>query len=262
LEALWVSWGLNKVDQKLLRQLLKSKDYRIRAAAVRVLRYNSHQVADQSNLLLQAAKDNHGRVRLEALVAASWLPKSQGMPILVEAKKKPLDNWMLKPYEAALAHINDKNISKEKEVYSTTNIKGKDLELFNLGRTIFAKDGYCATCHQPDGKGLKASGFPPLAGTVWVNGNEDRLIKIVLKGLMGPIEVNGTKYEGQVPMTPYGGLLSDKEIAGVLTYVRNSFGNKASPIQPEKVKQVRASVAKKVDLYNSSQLLKEHPLEK
>ncbi len=63
-------------------------------------------------------------------------------------------------------------------------------------------------------------------------------------------------------MTTYGGLLSDKEIAGVLTYVRNSFGNKASPIQPEKVKQVRASVAKKVDLYNSSQLLKEHPLEK
>ena len=75
LEALWVSWGLNKVDQPLLQQLLKAKDYQVRAAAVRVLRYTGHQVKDQADLLMQAAKDEHGRVRLEAIVAASWLDK-------------------------------------------------------------------------------------------------------------------------------------------------------------------------------------------
>jgi len=262
LEALWVSWGLNKVDQVLLKRLLKSKDHKVRAAAVRVLRYTGHQVLDQQALLTQAAKDAHGRVRLEALVAASWLGKTKGLPILAEAKKMPMDNWMEKPYEKAFAHLNGRGVSKSPEVYSTTHIQGKDLELFTLGREIFAKEGYCITCHQPDGKGLTAAGFPPLTGTNWVTGNEDRLIKIVLKGMMGPIEVNGVKYAGQVPMTPYGGLLNDKEIAGVLTYVRNSFGNKASVIQPEKVKMVRASVANKKDLYNSSQLLEEHPLEK
>jgi mono/diheme cytochrome c family protein/glucose/arabinose dehydrogenase len=262
LEALWVSWGLNKVDQVLLKRLLKSKDHKVRAAAVRVLRYTGHQVLDQQALLMQAAKDAHGRVRLEALVAASWLGKAKGLPILAEAKKMPLDNWMEKPYEKAFAHLNGRGVTKSPEVYSTTHIQGKDLELFTLGREIFAKEGYCITCHQPDGKGLTAAGFPPLTGTNWVTGNEDRLIKIVLKGMMGPIEVNGVKYAGQVPMTPYGGLLNDKEIAGVLTYVRNSFGNKASVIQPEKVKMVRASVANKKDLYNSSQLLEEHPLEK
>ena len=80
--------------------------------------------------------------------------------------------------------------------------------------------------------------------------------------MLGPIEVDGKKYEGQVPMTPFGGLMNDKEVAGVLTYIRNSFGNKASVILPEKVKQIRASVAKQKDIYNASKLLEEHPLEK
>ncbi len=101
-----------------------------------------------------------------------------------------------------------------------------------------------------------------LTGTQWVTGNEDRLIKIVLKGLMGPMEVNGQKYAGQVPMTPFGGMLNDEEVAAVLTYVRNSFGNEASVISPEKVKQVRASVEKDGMFYNPSKLLQEHPMEK
>ena len=79
---------------------------------------------------------------------------------------------------------------------------------------------------------------------------------------MGPIEVNGKQYAGQVPMTPFAGLLNDKEVAAVLTYVRNSFGNKASAITPEKVKEVRAATASKSDIYTSTKLLSEHPLEK
>jgi mono/diheme cytochrome c family protein len=63
-------------------------------------------------------------------------------------------------------------------------------------------------------------------------------------------------------MTPYSGLLNDKEVAAVATYVRNSFGNQASPVQPEKVKQVRAATAKKKDFYSPRQLLEMHPMEK
>ena len=164
--------------------------------------------------------------------------------------------------KTAVAHLSGKPVSKVKEEYSTTNLKGKDFELFTLGRTIFAKEGYCITSHQADGKGLPSSGFPPLAGATWVTGNEDRLIKIVLKGLMGEIDVNGKKYPGQVPMTPYGGLLNDKEVAAVLTYVRNSFGNQASVISPEKVKTVRANTVNQKDIYNVSTLLLEHPMDK
>ncbi|GAB3169487.1 PVC-type heme-binding CxxCH protein [Telluribacter humicola] len=261
LEALWVTWGLNKVDQKLLRQTLQAKDPRARAAAVRVLRYTGHQVADQAQLLTQAARDDNSRVRLEAIVAASWLGKEKGLPILAEADKKPMDDWMVHAHETAVAHLNDRPVKKQKEIAVTSHLKGADLDLYTHGREIFAREGFCITCHQPDGKGLTASGFPPLAGTKWVTGNEDRLIKVVLKGLLGPLEVNGIKYPGQVPMTPYGGMLNDKDVAAVLTYVRNSFGNQAPPVYPEKVKQIRASIDSKKDFYSPDQLLKEHPME-
>jgi mono/diheme cytochrome c family protein len=262
LEALWVSWGFNKVDQSLLNRLLQAKDYHARAAAVRVLRYSGHQVVNQPALLAKAAQDDHGRVRMEAFVAASWLPKEKANPIFNVAKTKPLDEWMDKPFEIAVAHANGVNVVKKKEVALTSDLKGKDLDLYLEGSKIYAKEGYCTTCHQSNGKGLSASGFPPLANSKWSVGSEERLIKLVLKGLMGPMEVNGVKYSGQVPMTPYGGLLNDREVAAVLTYVRNSFGNKASAVDPMKVKAVRASVASKKDIYNASQLLEEHPLEK
>lgn len=63
-------------------------------------------------------------------------------------------------------------------------------------------------------------------------------------------------------MTPFGGLLKDEEIAAVLTYVRNSFGNQGSAILPEKVKSVRVSTENKIDFYSPDHLLKEHPMEK
>jgi mono/diheme cytochrome c family protein len=262
LEALWVSWGLNKVDQKILRQLLQAKDYRARAAAIRVLRYTGHQVADQPNLLVQAAKDVHGRVRLEAIVTASWLEKNKGLAILTEASKHPLDEWMVPAYETALAHLNGSERIVKKEEPILTDLKGNERDLFVKGKAIYARDGYCNTCHQSNGKGLESSGFPPLAGTTWVTGSEERLIKLVLKGLYGPIDVLGKKYPGQVPMTPFAGMLNDDEVAAVLTYVRNSFGNKASAISAEKVKATRASVQDKTGFYSPEELLKQHPLEK
>ena len=262
LEGLWVSWGMDKVDQNLLRQVLKAKDYHARAAAVQVVRYTGHQVKDQADLLTQAAKDENSRVRLDAIVAASWIGKEKGLPILAEAAKKPLDDWMIYAYEAADAHLKGEPVKKKKEITVTSSLTGTALDLYTSGRTIYAKEGYCITCHQADGKGLTASGFPPLAGTNWVAGNDERLIKIALKGLMGPIDVNGKAYPGQVPMTPFGGLLKDEEIAAVLTYVRNSFGNQGPAILPEQVKKVRAATERKKDFYSPDQLLKEHPMEK
>ena len=262
LEALWVSWGLNKVDQQLLTRLLAAKDYHARAAAVRVLRYTGHQVKNQQELLMQAAADLHGRVRLEAIVTASWLAKDKGLAILSEAAKKPIDDWMQVSYETALAHLNGRSVTEKQEEKITTSLKGAARIQYVKGKAIYAREGFCITCHQPDGNGLSPSGFPPLKGTKWVTGNEERLIKIILKGLHGPIEVNGQKYAGQVPMTPFGGMLKDDEVAAIATYVRNSFGNSAAPVSAEKVKTIRAKTKAKTGFYAPSELLKEHPMEK
>jgi mono/diheme cytochrome c family protein len=260
LEALWVSWGLNEIDETLLRRLLDADDYRVRAAAVRVLRYGGHQIEDQADLLLEAARDDHGRVRLEAIVAASWLEREPGLRILSEAAEKPLDDWMVHAHATAQAHLNNEEVSALQEREILTKLSGEELALFNKGREIYSRDGYCGTCHQLGGEGLSASGFPPLAGTRWVLGSEERLIKLTLKGLQGPIEVLGKQYGGQVPMTPFEGLLDDEEVAAVLTFVRNSFGNEAPAVSPATVKEVREVTREKRGFYTAEELLQVHPL--
>jgi mono/diheme cytochrome c family protein len=259
LEALWTSWGLNKIDTDILDQVLNAEDFRARTAGVKVLRYVAHQVPNQAELLMKAAQDENPRVRMEAFVAATWLPKETGLPIAEEAGKKPLDKWMEGPHEAAIAHLNGHEVGGSLEDKVITHLKGKDREQYINGKEIYEKEGYCATCHQEDGNGLSASGFPPISRTKWATENEDRLIKLTLQGLLGPIEVRGKKYDGQVPMTQFGGLLNDQEMADVLTYVRNAFGNKASVISAEKVKEVRASIKDKEGFYSPEELLKEHP---
>ena len=261
-EALWVYWGLNEINEDLISKLMNANDFRARAAAVRVIRYSGHLLGeDQLQLLIDAANDDHGRVRLEAITAASWLPDvSAGMDVLNAAANHELDDWMVNAHLTAVNHLNGLNVPKKSNKReSGMPIDGTDK--FNKGEEIYLQDGYCGTCHQENGKGLMASGYPSLAQTKWVLGDEERLIKLTLKGLHGPIQVNGKDFPGNVPMTPFEGLLDDEEIAAVLSYVRNRFGNRASEIEPETVKRVRAEIVDKKGFYTAEELLKEHPME-
>ncbi len=258
LEGLWVSWGLDRVDVALLKKLLQAKDHRVRAAAVRVLRYNGHNVTDQRDLLFMAASDSHGRVRLEAVNAATWLGKDFGLLVLAEARKQPEDAWLKPVFAAATSYLNGGSVVAAPPAKASTTLTGQDKRLFELGEQVYRREAHCITCHQADGQGLPAAQFPPIAKSNWVSGNPERLIRLSLHGLMGPIEVNGVKYPGQVPMTAFKGL-SDDELAGVLTYVRNSFGNVAAPIQPAQVAQVRAATKDRASFYTPDELLKEFP---
>jgi len=260
LEALWVTWGLNDLDQDLLRQLLGAKDFRARAAVTQILRYAGHQVEDQEALLTQAAADEHSRVRLMATVAASWIEPEAGLRILNEVEKHPMDSWLANVYENADAHLHGHEMGKEEELILTA-LKGKDREMYVAGKEIYLREGFCGTCHQEDGRGLLESGYPPLVSTRWVLGNVDRLIKLTMNGLHGPIEVLGKNYPGQVPMMPYGMMLKDDQIASVLTYVRNSFGNTASVVKAEDVARVREEIKDKKGFYSPQELLEEHPHE-
>ncbi len=106
-----------------------------------------------------------------------------------------------------------------------------------IGEKVYKQ--YCFACHQMDGNGVPGT-FPPLTQTEWVNGEKERLIKLVLNGMEGEIEVKGETYNSV--MTPHN-FLSDEEIAGVLTYVRSNFGNNSSAITVEEVQKVRAANA-------------------
>ncbi|MGR3810928.1 PVC-type heme-binding CxxCH protein [Jiulongibacter sp. NS-SX5] len=256
LEALWVSWALNDIDTKLLKKLLSSDDYRVRTAAVRVLRFTGHQVDDQFELLKATASDDNSRVRMEAMVAASWLSDNEAKEVLNIVNQKPLDEWMEKPYQAILDHMQPyvPEIENKDGAPLPSMLSKEDQKAFLAGKEIYAREGHCETCHQADGKGLESSGFPPLAGNDWVQGDEERLIKIVLNGLYGPITMAGKKYPGQVPMTPFGGMLNDTDIANVLTYIRSSFGNLSKAVSPGTVKRVREETKDKTGFYTAEEL--------
>jgi len=107
-----------------------------------------------------------------------------------------------------------------------------------LGKNVYAQ--VCAACHQPTGLGLPPA-FPPLAGSEWVSGSEERLIRIVLHGLQGPIKVKGVEYVGAMPAAgPGSGYnLSPEKVAAVLTYVRKEWGGIETPVAAAKVAEVR-----------------------
>lgn len=120
-----------------------------------------------------------------------------------------------------------------------------------LGKKIFVTN--CATCHQPTGTGVPGQ-YPPLAGSEWVTGSEERMIRIVLHGLNGPITVSGQEYTNV--MAPLGAVLKDEQIANVLSYVRSEWGNTAPEVQPETVAKVRAETAAHAGYWTAPELLK------
>ncbi|MGM0547577.1 MAG: c-type cytochrome [Bacteroidota bacterium] len=113
----------------------------------------------------------------------------------------------------------------------------EELSAMALGEQVYGR--VCTSCHQNNGMGAPGA-YPPLANTDYVTGDEKRLAAIILHGLVGEIEVDGEIYDGNMPA--WGEQLSDEEVAGVLTYIRSSFGNEAPEVAPETVTAVRDSV--------------------
>ncbi|MCW1887225.1 c-type cytochrome [Luteolibacter flavescens] len=288
-EALWATWAQNQVDREILGLCLGAKAHQARAAAVEVVRHAWRKIPDHKDILMKAAADPEPLVRLQALAAASWLDNTDGALIALEVMKHPIEKWMPEAVKTAFLTLGDdiETLKKDGKLDLSANpqaadyLSGKlklqpeeataapaepklpadELELWRLGKEVFAREAHCATCHQADGKGQEKI-YPPLDGSEWVTGNEERLIKLTLKGLYGPITVKGTKFDpttGVPPMMGFGPLLNDKEVAGVLTYVRNSFGNQAPAVKPETVAKIREATKEKIDFYTPDELLKDHP---
>ncbi|MBP64109.1 MAG: hypothetical protein CMJ62_21530 [Planctomycetaceae bacterium] len=126
---------------------------------------------------------------------------------------------------------------------------------FSKGKVLY---GNCIGCHQPNGDGLKKV-FPPLAGSEWVTGNPERAVAIIVNGLGGPINVAGEDFNSQ--MAAVGAALTDDEVASVLTYIRQAWGNGGSPVKPEEVKTMRDKINEKgqADPWTVESLIKAFP---
>ncbi|MSU59397.1 MAG: cytochrome c [Pedosphaera sp.] len=120
------------------------------------------------------------------------------------------------------------------------------------GKVLFEQN--CALCHGNDGMG-KPNQAPPLAGSEWVLATGvNRLIRIPLVGLNGPIKVNGQDWNLQ--MAAMGAQYSDDQLSDLLSYIRSAWGNKASPVTPEQVKKVRDDLKGRSQAYTVDELMK------
>ncbi|WP_242691735.1 c-type cytochrome [Desertivirga arenae] len=166
------------------------------------------------------------KISYNANAVESAMAASLKTPAVVKAgssgvKPVPAKSRVVKPVPAA---------AKKPVVASKSTAVSKSI---TAGKAIYMQS--CVACHQVDGGGVQNLN-PPLIKTSYVLGSPQRLINVLLKG-MSQQPVDGERYSNAMPPYNY---LSDKQIADVLTYVRNNFGNKASAITPEQVKSVRA----------------------
>ena len=230
----------------------------------------------------------------EAIVAASWLDTDAAAGVVLESMKQPYDTWMGPVTKSIVDHTLKDNMANlrgspalnlesnanaraffagefkfpeapkseaQRNYGPTRTLEGEDRRMYNIGKEVYLRDAHCATCHQANGEGL-ANIYPPLAKTEWVE-DEERLIKLVLRGIWGPIVVNGQTYDpskGVPPMMGFAPMLNDIELAAVLTYVRQSFGNDHPPVAVESVRRIRAATQDRVNHYTVEELLREHPL--
>jgi putative membrane-bound dehydrogenase-like protein len=236
-----------------------------------------HRSARVGRLLELVAKEPEGSWRQVALLAGMTPPKANvsatkpttrpatvslavvgkmiylddapdGLPPLLESKSEQvrrLAGWV----DARLAWPGKPGVPPPPKV---TPLTSEEQARFEHGKEVYALT--CAACHQPSGLGLEGLA-PPLADSEWAQGPAERVIRIVLQGLTGPISVNGVPYRMEMPALP---TLSDTDIASVLTYVRRQpdWEHTASPVDAAMVAKVREQTKSRQVLWTAEELTK------
>lgn len=265
LEAAGVFHAHETVRPALLDTLLESADSRVRAYGARLTGEWADRLSAPLDLLRHSVSDAHPRVRLEAVVAASYVPDAAAVAVAVDALSKPKDGFIdyalrqsaraLQPHwERPFAEGDLETASSAQHSYLDSLLASKPVSR-SRGEELYGQA--CLACHQPAGEGLPGV-YPPLAASDWVSGDPARLIKVILHGLEGPIDVGGEPFRPPVatPMPPFAGLRDD-EIAELSSYLRRSFGNHASEISAELVKTVRAATAARNAPWTAAELQQE-----
>jgi mono/diheme cytochrome c family protein/glucose/arabinose dehydrogenase len=222
IHALWALEGMNALDLTTIERGLKDKHNKVQMTAL-VISGRLRATADQDKAI--EAVRVLGKSKLEQLSSLSEqmvkrlkgeiIAKSGGPP---KIKKMPKGD-------------HGEAVRRGVEVYNTL----------------------CITCHLADGKGADNLA-PPLADSDWVTGSTERLIRIALHGVQGPIEVNGSRYRHPEIMPGLGLALKDQQIADVLTYIRTAWGGK-SQVKEKDVKRIRAAHKDRVIPWDVKELL-------
>ena len=224
--ALWALAGLVKLNEASVAQAIEDKDWFVSMTGLR-LAGESKGVADFfPDEFKPSANKVASRKQIPSTLATyAELLNNSGYPSrAVNVYKDKEAAWLKK----------DKNL----------------LNAYRKGRDQYAVS--CGACHQADGKGLPHMA-PTLAKSDWVTGDATRLIGVAVHGLMGPIKVNGKAVEGFPQIMPPHGFMKDDQLADILTYVRNAWGNQAEAISSDDIAGYRQNEAKRVAPWTESE---------
>lgn len=236
------------VQADLVKALLNSTDFRVRAYGTRVVGEWWSELSQAKTILEQRLQDEHPRVRLEAVIAAAETRGEVSPAMIVRAVDRSSDRFLeyavvqaLRAVESAWrpAFSGETYAFARREPYASLFQRAalQDLPAEHPGRLVY--ENACLNCHQPDGAGL-AGVYPPLRDSVTVQGDPDRVIKIVLHGLDGAVQVGKENFGGAGVFMPPSAL-NDRQVADVLTYLRSNFGNRAPAVSADAVSRVRGA---------------------
>ncbi|MDA0195668.1 MAG: dehydrogenase [Bacteroidetes bacterium] len=218
------SWTLQKTGKAIFLEMLTTS----------VLRKNDDQ--EVKGLLAMVQLSNEWKKQALVTSMNIYGSASKNEPLKLPGKPE----FLIPEDHQGIANLFDWPGKPAKEPTDTTQyqLDEQGLAQFALGRQQYLSS--CSGCHSPDGQGMNRLG-PPLVNSEWVIGNENRLVYLVLHGIEGPIEVNGKVYDVPeiLPVMPAHSPLESREIASILTYIRNEWGNNAPAISGHTVGRIR-----------------------
>jgi mono/diheme cytochrome c family protein/glucose/arabinose dehydrogenase len=234
IHALWTMKGLKSLDNETLMQALRDQDAEVRKTAVWIADESVKKGDEQIISTLDLLKNDPSadvRFQLALTMRFNKSDRTQGI-IQYMMQKFPNDKLLVESQK----NFENKNNARDLAAKKAAALTEEDQKVLFKGATIFKQ--LCAICHGADGKGVSIGGSsmpaPPLAGVKDVNGDPEKLIKILLHGLSGPVD--GKTYADAMPAL---GSNDDEYIAAVISYIRNDMGNKAAIVRPADVKKVR-----------------------
>ncbi len=253
LHALWTLEGLHKLEAPVLLRALDDRHPKVRAAAVRLseplLKTPSPETASLRRKVLALAADASPEVQMQvALTLGEVAADDAGTAALQSLRQSP---FALAKGAAnfSLAALAPKPVATNAQP-AAPKLSADEMKRFEIGKVNY--ETFCLPCHQPHGLGQEGLA-PPLAGSEWVGWSEDRVIRLVLHGLRGPIKVKGQPFEMDMPAL---GVLEDEQIATVLTYIRHEWGHAYPPVSTNAVKRVRDQTADRADSWTQEELEK------
>ncbi|MDX1618316.1 MAG: c-type cytochrome, partial [Balneolaceae bacterium] len=284
IQALWTLEGYDRsaYPRERLEQValdaLGDGHPRIRSSAVRILEpavaENSLEILDRFERMAESEQAPY--VRLQLLASLGESDSDRALQLMAGILDKDVESpyfreialtgvyqqedrfadllqgeygWNEERGESYASILNSlEEAVQERPVRDLTHLTGAQRKLYELGERRFATS--CMACHGAEGRGIRGVGAA-LAGSDWVQGQPEALIRIVLQGFDGGAAERGENIPNEMPGHAF---MSDEDLAGILTYIRQSWDNNAAPISPEQVARVRKETQNREELWSPDEL--------